>query len=182
MPGQQPNIVKVFRIVHIVNVEYLLTNGLFTKNHANADPGYINIGDTGLIAQRNDYPVSINPPNGVLGDYVPFNFGPLSPMLLNIKTGYRGITQRPQSDIVYIVCRVNTIIENCEKWRFTDGHAKDRLTEFYNDLNDFNEVYWDAVSLKYWHPIEDFLDRQVRKQAEFLVKYHVPVNCISSVK
>lgn len=181
MPGQQPNIVRVFRIVHIDNVEYLLTHGMFTKNHAQADPNYINIGDSGLIAQRNTCPVGINPPNGVLGEYVPFYFGPLSPMLLNIKTGHRGITQRQQGEIVYIVCRVDTLVEHCEEWCFTDGHAKDRLTEFYNDLDDLNEIYWDAVSLRYWHPIEDFLDRQVRKQAEFLVKQQVPVNCISSI-
>ncbi len=31
MPAQQPNIVEVFRIVHIENVEYLLTHGMFTK-------------------------------------------------------------------------------------------------------------------------------------------------------
>ena len=181
MPGQQPNIVNVFRIVHIDNVEYLLTHGMFTKTHAQADPNYINIGDSGLIAQRNTYPVGINPPNGVLGEYVPFYFGPLSPMLLNIKTGYRGITQRPQEDIVYIVCKASTIVEECEEWCFTNGHAKDRLTEFYNDINDLCEVYWDVVSLRYWHPIEYFLDRQVRKQAEFLVKHHVPVSCISSI-
>lgn len=102
-------------------------------------------------------------------------------MLLNIKTGYRGITQRPQSEIVYIVCTVNKLVQHCEEWCFTDGHAKDRLTEFYNDVNDLKEVYWDVVSLKYWQPIEDFLDRQVRKQAEFLVKHKVPVNCISCV-
>lgn len=182
MPGQQPNIVKVFRIVHIDNVEYLLTHGMFTKNHAQADPNYINIGDSGLIAQRNTYPVGINPPNGVLGDYVPFYFGPLSPMLLNIKTGYRGITQRPQGDIVYIVCKVNTIVEQCSEWCFTDGHAKEQMvTEFYNDLENLDKVHWDVVNLRYWHPIDEFMDRQVRKQAEFLVKHYVPVGCISSI-
>lgn len=182
MPGQQPNIVRVFRMVHIDNVEYLLTHGMFTRNHELADPNYINIGDTGLISQRNTYPVYITPPNGVLGDYIPFYFGPLSPMLLNIKTGHRGITKRPQDEIVYIVCRVNFIVENCEEWCFTDGHAKDLMvTEFYNDLNDLNKIHWDVVNLRYWYPIEEFMDRQVRKQAEFLVKFHVPVNCISGI-
>lgn len=124
MPGQLPNIVRVFRIVHIDNLHYLLSNGMFTKSHKGADPGYINIGDSGLISQRNTYPVGINPPNGVLGEYVPFYFGPLSPMLYNIKTGYRGITYRPQAEIAYVVCQVKTLIENCEEWCFTDGHAK----------------------------------------------------------
>ena len=181
MPGQQPNIVKVFRIVHINNVEYLLTHGMFTRNHAQADPGYINIGDSGLIAQRNTYPVGINPPNGMLGVYVPFYFGPLSPMLYNIKTGYRGITYRPQGEIVYIVCRVNTLIKNCEEYCFTDGHAKNAITEFYNDTANLTEVDWNMAAERQWSNTEDDFDRMRRKQAEFLVKHHVSVNCISDV-
>ncbi|OOG73798.1 DUF4433 domain-containing protein [Algoriphagus sp. A40] len=181
MPGQKPEIIRVFRIVHINNVEYLLSHGMFTRNHELADPNYINIGDNGLIAQRSTYSVGINPPNGVLGDYVPFYFGPLSPMLLNIKTGHRGITQRPQNEIVYIVCRVEAIVEQCQEWCFTNGHAKDKLSQFYNDLNDLDQVYWDTVGLRYWNPTESYLDRQVRKQAEFLVKNHVPTTCISSI-
>ncbi|HMT54904.1 MAG: DUF4433 domain-containing protein [Saprospiraceae bacterium] len=181
MPGQQPNIVSVFRIVHIDNVEYLLKHGMFTRNHSMADPNYINIGDSGLIAQRNTYPVSINPPNGVLGDCVPFYFGPLSPMLFNIKTGYRGITQRPQSEIVYIVCIVNTLIDNCKEWCFTDGHAKNAITGFYNNIDNLSEVDWNMVAERQWSNTEDDFDRMRRKQAEFLVKNHVPVNCISSI-
>jgi ssDNA thymidine ADP-ribosyltransferase, DarT len=181
MPGQQPNIVEVFRIVHFDNVEYLLRNGMFRRNHPLADPNYINIGDSSLIAQRNDYPVDITPPNGLLGDYVPFYFGPLSPMLLNIKTGYRGITKRPQSEIVYIVCEVNTMINCCQEWCFTDGHAKNTITEFYNDLVNLGEVDWDIVAEKYWKNTEEDYDRMRRKQSEFLVKNHVPVNCISRI-
>jgi hypothetical protein len=181
MPGQQPDIVSVFRIVHCNNVEYLLTHGIFTKNHELADPNYINIGDSGLITQRNMYPVGINPPNGVLGEYVPFYFGPLSPMLLNIKTGYRGITQRGQDEILYTVCEVNTLIDHCVEWCFTDGHAKNRITAFYNDTHYLKEVDWDIVAAQEWNPIEDDLDRMRRKQAEFLVKHHVPLSCISSM-
>jgi len=179
MPGQKPQTVLVYRIVHIDNVEYLLKHGIYTKNHPLADPNYINIGDTGLIAQRNVYPVNIDPPNGTLGDYIPFYFGGLSPMLLNIKTGYRGITQRPQSDIVYIVCRVDDIVKHCSEWCFTDGHAKNSLTTFYNDLSKLNEVDWDIVNLKYWNNTELDLDNMRRKQAEFLVKDYVPVNCLA---
>ena len=181
MPGKQPAILKLFRIVHIDNVDYLLRHGMYTRHHPMADPNYINIGDSGLIQQRNDYPVGITPPNGTLGEYVPFYFGPLSPMLLNIKTGYRGVTQRPQEDIVYIVCGLDIVMANCREWCFTDGHAKDSLTDFYNDTAQLSEVYWDVVSMRYWNPIEEFPERQVRKQAEFLVKNHVPVSCISGI-
>ena len=101
------NNILLYRIVHINNVEQILNDGMFTRQHYQADTNYINIGDTTLIEQRNDYPVGINPPGGMLGDYVPFYFGPCSPMLLNIKTGHRGVKQLPQSDIVYICCKLN---------------------------------------------------------------------------
>ena len=181
MPGNKPDIVKVYRIVHIDNIEYLLSNGLYRRGHPNADPDYINIGDSTLIAQRHDHPVGIEPPGGTLGEYVPFYFGPLSPMLFNIKTGHRGITRRPQQDIVYIVCRVSEIVEQCEEWCFTDGHAKQKITTFYNDLDDLGEVNWNIVGARYWSNTEDDFDKMRTKQAEFLVKEYVPVNCISAI-
>lgn len=181
MPGRKPHKIVLYRIVHIDNVEYLLTHGMFTKNHPNADPNYINIGDCGLIAQRNDYPVGINPPNGFLGEYVPFYFGPLSPMLLNIKTGHRGITYRPQSEIAYICCNIRDVIDECSEWCFTNGHAKNAITEFFNDQVYLDEIDWGLVSERYWSNTEDDYDRMRRKQAEFLVKNYVPVNCIDSI-
>ena len=181
MPGKVPDIVRLYRIIHIDNVEYVLTHGMFTRLHGKADPNYINIGDTALIVNRNDYPVPIDPPNGVFGDYVPFYFGPLSPMLLRIKDGNGGVQRRPQGEIVYIVCRTTDIVDNCKHWCFTDGHAKNKLTEFYNDLSDLDQVDWNMVDQRYWGNKEEDFDRMRRKQAEFLVKDHVPVTCIKAI-
>ncbi len=181
MPGNQPDIIKIYRIVHIDNVEYLLKNGMHHRDHYDADPNYINIGDSDLIAKRNEYPVGINPPGGNLGEYIPFYFGPLSPMLLNIKTGYSLVKQRPQKDIIYLVCKLTDIVSNCNEWCFTDGHAKIRITTFYNSLDDLNEVSWNIVAERYWRNTEDDFDRMRKKQAEFLVKGHVPANCIFGI-
>jgi len=170
----------LFRIVHIDNVEYLLKNGMFTRHHPLADPDYINIGDRVLINQRDDYPVNLEG-FGNLGDYVPFYFGPLSPMLLNIKTGYRGITMRPQEDIVYICCKLDQVARECTHWCFTNGHAKTAVTEFYTSLDDLGLVDWKMVSEQYFANKEDDFDRMRRKQAEFIVREHVPVNCIGSI-
>jgi hypothetical protein len=170
----------LYRIVHINNVEYLLHNGISTQQDPQSNSDYVNIGDTNLINQRMDYPINLEG-YGNLGDYVPFYFGPLSPMLLNIKTGYRGIKQLPQSEIIYICCKLNQVI-NCDaQWCFTDGHAKNLFTGFYNDINDLDKVDWNIVYEKYWSNTEDDLDRIRRKQAEFLVKDIVPVNCIEAV-
>jgi ssDNA thymidine ADP-ribosyltransferase, DarT len=181
MPGQMPDIVKIYRIAHISNIEYILTHGMFTWNNIKADPSYINIGDSDLITKRNVYSVKINPPNGLLGDYVPFYFGPLSPMLLKIKDGNAGIKRRPQSEIVYIICQVDEVIEHCQHWCFTNGHAKTAISDFYNHTSHLNEVDWDMVGQRYWRNTEDDFDRMRRKQAEFLVKDHVPVACIKEI-
>ncbi|SCC38260.1 protein of unknown function [Chitinophaga costaii] len=134
-----------------------------------------------LIANRHNYPVKINPPNGTLGEYVPFYFGHLSPMLLKIKNGTQGITQRSQRDIVYVICKVESIVQLCENWCFTDGHAKNAITEFYNNLSDLDKIDWDIVFEKYWGNKDDDFDRMRRKQAEFLIKNHVLVGCIDAV-
>jgi len=180
MPGNRPTIIRLYRIVHWQNVEYILKNGMYTRQSSHFDPNYVNIGDSELISQRHDYPIELSG-CGNLGEYVPFYFAGHSPMLLNIKTGFRGITKRPQHEIVYIVCKLDDILKHCSEWVFTDGHAKNQITEFFNDLKDLDKVNWDMVMQQYWKPIEEDRDRQRRKQAEFLVRNHVPVDCIEGI-
>lgn len=175
------NKIWLYRIVHIDNIEYLLKHGMFNKSHEQADPNYKSIGDSNLILQRNDYSVGINPPNGQLGEYIPFYFGPWSPMLLNIKTGYRGVTKIPQEEIVYICCNIQTIIDCCDLWCFTDGHAKNAITTFFNDITNLNYVDLAIAKGQRWNNIEQDMDRMRKKQAEFLVKFHVPPNCIGNI-
>ena len=151
---------------------------MYSKNSGHIVPNFVNIGDTTLIKQRETFTVRVNPPNGSLGDYIPFYFAGHSPMLLNIKTGARGIQQQDQNNLIYIVCRISSITEYCLEWCFTDGHAKNNLTKFYNNLRDLELLDWDIISQQYWYDTADDYDRMRRKQAEFLVKNHVPATCI----
>ncbi len=171
----------ILRLIHSEMLEEVLTNGMYSKNSGHEIPGYINIGDAELIKQRDEYVVKIDPPSGHLGDYIPFYFAGHSPMLLNIKTGYRGIKKYPQSELVFLVCRISDIIENCPHWCFTDGHAKSSITQFHNNIEDLSLLDWDTINLQFWSSTEDDWDRMRRKQAEFLVKKHVPVTCISQI-
>ncbi|MBL7733402.1 MAG: DUF4433 domain-containing protein [Chitinophagaceae bacterium] len=168
-------------MVHIDNVEHILQYGLCAIGHGHADPRYINIGDSGLMAQRKEYKVPVGP-GGTLGEYIPFYFGGHSPMLLNIKTGHRGITQRPQHEIVYIICEVRELVQQCAEWVYTDGHAKDKFTGFFTEIDRLPAIVdWNLVFEQYWRNTEEDIDRQRRKQAEFLVKSHVPVSCIHTI-
>lgn len=79
---------NIFRLIHFDNLEDTLRNGMYSRNSGHIVPNFVNIGDTTLIKQRETFIVPVNPPNGNLGDYIPFYFAGHSPMLLNIKTGH----------------------------------------------------------------------------------------------
>lgn len=102
-------------------------------------------------------------------------------MLLNIKTGYRGIRQRSQSEIIYLCTHIEAVIKACPEWCFTDGHAKDKLTTYYNQVDGLALIDWDTVTSKYWSSTPEDPDRMRRKQAEFLVKTYVPSACLSGL-
>ena len=169
----------LFRMVHIDSLENILKDGVNAPNYK-FDPTYKNIGDEALIAQRGEFTVPIGS-GGTLSDYVPFYFGGHSPMLLNIKTGYRGITKRDQSEIVFLCTHIKDVVDNGLEFCFTDGHAKDRLTTYYNNVSDLTLIDWKLVESSYWADTEDNPDRMRKKQAEFLVKNHVPISCIAGI-
>lgn len=182
MPGIRPNPLWVYRILHWQNVEYVLQKGIYTRNSINVDPDYINIGLVSLIDKRNHRHVQCEP-GGVLNDYVPFYFGYRSPMLFMIQTGWQNqVVRRHPQDIVYLCCKVDDIIERGCEFVFMDGHAVDAgSTPHYNDIADIDAVDWDAVKAERWQNTEDDNDKKRKKQAEFLVKEHVPVECISKI-
>ncbi len=96
MSEKIPNKIWLFRIIHFSNLEYILRYGIHCSNSNKADPSFIPIGDSSLIEHRDMKLISLEP-YGTYADYVAFYFMPLSPMLLRIKTGYGGITRRPQA-------------------------------------------------------------------------------------
>ena len=179
MPETQNIERHLFRMIHIDSLENTLKDGVNAPNYK-FDSTYTNIGDEALIAQRGEFTVPIEP-GGTLSDYVPFYFGGHSPMLLNIKTGFRGITKRNQSEIIFLCTHIKVIVDNGLEFCFTDGHAKDRLTTYYNQLSDLTQIDWLLAESSYWADTEDDPDRMRRKQAEFLVKNHVPVSCIAGI-
>ena len=77
-----------------------------------------------------------------MSDYVPFYFTPYSPMLYNIKTGWRGITRRPMSQIVILVSSLPTLAEHGVPFLFTDRHASLVNAIFSNDLEAVPQLDW----------------------------------------
>lgn len=175
-----PNPIWIYRITHNTNLEYDLVNGLHTAKSSNANPDYKQIGDSSLIEYRKDIP-AIQPPGGYLSDYIPFYLGPRSPMLYQIATGWEDIRRHPQEEIIYYISSISVINQYKLLYFFTDGHARSQTTTFYNKESDFDKLDWDTIKAIYWKSDETDLRRKEKKQAEVLIKHHVPILCIQYI-
>jgi hypothetical protein len=64
-------------------------------------------------------------------------------------------------------------------WVATDGNAATATTEFTSDLTDMNRMIdWPLMTAERWNSTQDDLDRQRRRQAEFLVYGELPLSVI----
>jgi hypothetical protein len=59
--------------------------------------------------------------------------------------------------------------ESDARFVFSDGHGIARITEWFDNLDDLDKVDWEMIYQKYWQDHTEDMDRQRRKQAEFLV-------------
>lgn len=163
-----------FRIVHIDNIPDILKYGLVHRDSPNASKHYVPIGDPTVINTRTKKKL----PNGsYLSDYIPFYFGPRSPMLYNIQHGYGFVDKQNPQDIVYCVLVLQTIIESDINCIFSDGHALDSASSFYEkeQLNQLKDIVsYDDVYSKFWFNKDILDDRKRRKEAELLIKGDVP--------
>jgi len=119
-------------------------------------------------------------PGGILHDYVPFYFAPLSPMLSAIHNGKVAQYTRGQKSIVYLVSSAETIAKN-RKFVFTDGHGIMRITLFFDDLHNLDKIDWKIMAEKYWRNTPEDTDRKRRRQAEFLVHGDFPWELIDQI-
>jgi len=171
----------LFRITHIANLPWLLANGLHCVNGAMVDPNFVAIGNADLIGKRTHRQVPV-PPGGTLADYIPFYFTPKSPMLLNIKTGYNGITRRSNEDIVILVSSCQTMNDNGVSMLFTDRHAYTATAKWSGDLNDLaSMIDWDILSRHDFARDDAYPDKMERYQAEALAHRHVPPTAILGI-
>jgi hypothetical protein len=169
----------IFRIVHRNNLAWVLQHGVHCRSTPNADPAFVDIGNMELINKRNGREIPL-PPGGTLSDYVPFYFTPRSPMLYNIKTGYK-VRQRPNEEIVILVSTLYKIREVGLSFLFTDRHAYLQTAEFHNDLARLDVIDWDILQRSDFKRDNDDLGKFERYQAEALVHAHVPIAALVGI-
>jgi hypothetical protein len=174
-----PSPIYLYRIIHISNLEYILSHNLLTSpNHEAADPNYEGIGDNSLIEYRNAARIPIAP-GGTFRDYVSFYFGKRSPMLYNISHGFNEVRKRNQENIIYLVTTFENIVETGLRYVYFDGHGYHRLSQLFNSEHGLINIDWKTINADRWNDTEDDPDRKRRKQAEFLVYQAVPLGIIN---
>jgi hypothetical protein len=170
MPGKIPQPTLIYRLIHIDNLRiYLVRRGIYAPSHTPGDGlDYRPIHYVDIQNERQIKSLHCGP-GGVIHDYVPFYFGTLSPMLLCLKSGRVEGYNEGQEPLIYLVSSAQRVAESGAKFIFSDGHGIASYTAWFCDLADLERVDWDTVRLKYWGATRDDMDRQRRKQAEFLV-------------
>lgn len=171
----------IFRIVHVANVPWILDHGgLHCRNSQEQDPNYVNIGNVDLIDKRSRRAVPISP-GGTLSDYVPFYFTPFSIMMYNIHTGYAGITQRENRDIVIFVSSIHRLRELGLPFLFTNQHAYPVDTDYYDRIESLNQVDWPLLQSRNFKTDDDDPGKQSRYQAEALVHQCLPLEALTGL-
>ena len=169
--------IYLYRMTHIENVVHILNHGITRVSSGNANKSYKAIGDDSIISTRNQFEL----PNGKkLGAYIPFYFGTRMPMLYVIQNGYNGVPVTPAKDIVYFISSVQKVVDHRLPFLFTDGHAIDGLSNFYEqkDLPNIDKILdKKAIDVTYWRKDDD-LDLKRRKEAEFLVETDMAATAI----
>jgi hypothetical protein len=116
-------------------------------------------------------------PGDQLGDYVSFSFCP-RPVALAVAHRRSSGGQTP---LVHLVLAWHDVAAWCThqdvRWAFTTANAAAAYTDFFDDMDEFDRIDWDAVA-------SNDLRRPAAKeakQAEFLVRGRVPWSLVRGI-
>ena len=168
--------------MHIDNLDVILRRGgLHAPNFTPTDAlEYRTIHNSDIQYHRRITTIPCGP-GGSIHDYVSFYFGPLSPMLLQLHTGRVAGYNETQEPIIYLVSTVQTVEESGAQFVFSDGHGIAGFTRWFSNPDDLDKVDWSMVHERYWSDNIDDMDRQRRKQAEFLIHKFCSWNIINEI-
>lgn len=165
----------IYRIIHVDNLHiYLRRQRMHAPNHTPTDGlVYRTIHDEDVQLSRRATCVPCGR-RGTVRDYVPFYFGPRSPMLYRLHTSYRVRYAEGQRPLLYLVATAQAVADAGRPFVFSDGHGLAAFTSWFDDLRKLDRLDWPTIYAEWWRDTPDDMDRQRRKQAEFLVHHWCP--------
>jgi len=181
MPANQ----KIYHITHVQNVPQIVQAGVIWSDAKRIELGLdCEIVGMSKIKHRRLYEIEVHcHPGTKVGEYTPFNFCPRSIMLYILHRGNHADLSytEGQGPIVHLQADLISAVRWAERhgvyWAFSDRNAGTYLAQFYNSLEDLDEINWRAVTAT------DFRDMMIKegKQAEFLMHESFPWELIEKV-
>jgi hypothetical protein len=172
----------IYHITHIQNLPKILDAGCLwcdnERKERNLETRGIAYDAIKLRRAKRSVPIC---QGGFVADYVPFYFAPRSPMLYAIHRGTVDNYQGGQESILHLVSKAEVVVEKNLPFAFTNGHAEMAVTEFYESLEDLDKIDWNLMKSDRWNDIESDMNRKWRRQAEFLVYNHFPIDLIAGI-
>ena len=181
MPGTVPIPTPIIHMTHVNNLAAIIQSGGPAATAVLEREGVqvTSIAYSSIQAQRAAKIVPCGP-GGCLHDYVPFYFGKKSPMLFTISRGNVACVGG-QDSLVHLVSTAQAVAAAGLGFAFTDGHGIMNYSDFYDDLDQLDEVDWDIMGATYWHDTAADGDRKRRRQAEFLVRDRFPWRLVTDI-
>ncbi len=183
MSYSNPVNAKIYHILHLDRLPTILAEGWLWSDSIMM--GRHNTGTTigmNKIKQRRLSELKFTCyPDLYVGQCVPFYFCPRSIMLYmmhkgnHIELAYKG----GQEPIIHLEANLNMVVKwaskNNKRWIFTLSNAGSYYFEDRNNLDQLNEINWQAVFALDWQHTQE------EKQAEFLMEECFPFNLINRI-
>jgi hypothetical protein len=172
----------LFHFTHVDNLVSIVQNGLNSDTQVRAEKRLeTDIGQPSIKDRRRRRPVPVGS-GGVVADYVPFYFAARSPMLGALYKGKVESFTGSQDQIVYLMSKVDRLVDRGIDLVFTDRNAALDHAEFSTDPNQLDEfVDWPLMEGRMWSRTPDEPDRMERRMAECLVYRHLPWDALLGV-
>jgi hypothetical protein len=101
--------------------------------------------------------------------------------LYNIKTGWGGIRQRNNDEIVIMVSSLRTLEAENIPFLFTDRHAYLVAAQFYSVLTRLDQIEWGMLQRRDFSNNAEDPSKKERYQAEALIHKHLPVGALAGL-
>jgi hypothetical protein len=102
-------------------------------------------------------------------------------MFYNINTGWNGIRQRRNEEIVILVSSLNNLCAQNVPFIFTDRHAYLAAALFSSDLAHLDRIDWRILQNRDFKTDPEDPRKRERYEAEALVHRHVPIDALLGI-
>ena len=180
---------KIYHIVHMDRLPSIISDGYIwcDAEIVRRTPPGTTIGMNGIKQRRLNELTLDSYPELHVGDCVPFYFCPRSIMLYLIYQGNHPELEytRGQEHIIHLEADLYTVAQwatqNNQRWAFTLSNAGARYFEDRCDLEQLDEINWDAVQANQWGGRDVSPSVKEGKQAEFLIEHSLPWHLVERI-